>query len=160
MHGWQEWQKWFLDTKKFLVLAIFWSFFKYHGSKKCPKPKKLLTWKISFFMPVNHMKEYLISIHISVVFHTFMSELQIAPITPILGINVPNLVQVLLRTCYLLIWPRQLEVRRSGLPYYIYYVGTSANLLPGNQVASPKLVNNMSSRVSVPSLGHLFPKLE
>ena len=31
---------------------------------------------------------------------------------------------------------------------------------PRNQVATPKLVNNMSSGIPGTSLGHLFPKLE
>ena len=37
---------------------------------------------------------------------------------------------------------------------------TSAISFPGNQAATLKLVNNMSSGVPGPSLGHLFPKLE
>ena len=65
-------------------------------------------------MAVNHAKEFLIYV---LYFHTFLSELQMAPIIPISGLNVPNLVQALLRTCYLLIWPRQFEVWRSGLTY-------------------------------------------
>ena len=60
LHGWWASKNWFLDTKKIFVLALFGSFFTYHGSKKWPEPKKLLTWKITFFMPVNHVKEYLI----------------------------------------------------------------------------------------------------
>ena len=43
LHGWRAWHNWFLDTKKFLVPGIFWSFFRYHGSKKYPEPKKSLT---------------------------------------------------------------------------------------------------------------------
>ena len=42
-----------------------------------------------------------------------MSELRIAPIIPILGINVQNLVQAFLRTCYLLIWVLQLEFQEQ-----------------------------------------------
>ena len=89
-------------------------------------------------MPVNHMKEYLISVHTSAVlyFHTFMSELQMAPIIPISGINVPNLVQGLLRTCYLLIWPGQLEVRRSGLRYYIIKTFSVQQLLLSSEQLS------------------------
>ena len=83
---------------------------KLWSSQMCCLPKKSVfsclstTWRnIQYpFTPVLY-------------FHTFMSELQMAPIIPISGINVPNLVQGLLRTCYLLIWPGQLEVRRSGL---------------------------------------------
>ena len=74
--------------------------------------KNVLYPKISSVMLVNHAKEFLKYV---LYFRTFLSELQMAPIIPILGINVPNLVQALLRTCYLLIWPGQLEVRRSGL---------------------------------------------
>ena len=40
----------------------------------------------------------------------------------------------------------------------IVYV--SAISFPRNQVATPKLVNNMSSGIPGPSLGNLFPKLE
>ena len=36
----------------------------------------------------------------------------------------------------------------------------SAISFPRNQVATPRLVNNMSSGVPGPNLGHLFPKLE
>ena len=63
-------------------------------------------------MPVNHATEFLIY---DLYFHTFLSELQIAPIIPILEINVQNLVQALLRTCYLLIWVLQLDFREPGL---------------------------------------------
>ena len=54
-------------------------------------------------------------------FHTVLSKLQMAPIIPISGINVPNLVQGFLRTCYLRIWPGQLEIWRSGLRYYLHF---------------------------------------
>ena len=43
--------------------------------------------------------------------------------------------------------------------YAVESVCISANLLPGNQVASPKLVNNMSSGVPVPILGINVPNL-
>ena len=66
-------------------------------------------------MPVNHAKEFLKYV---LYFHTFLSELQIAPIIPILGIDVPNLVQGHLRTCYLLIWVSQLDFQETGLLYY------------------------------------------
>ena len=63
-------------------------------------------------MPVNHAKEFLKYV---LYFHTFLSELQMAPIIPISGINVPNLVQVLLRTCHLLIWVMQLDFQEVDL---------------------------------------------
>ena len=46
-------------------------FQKFLRVEKMPGAKKVVTIKISFFMPVNHVKEYLISIHISVVFSHF-----------------------------------------------------------------------------------------
>ena len=67
---------------------------------------------ISSVMPVNRVNEFLKYV---LYFHTFLQELEMAPSIPIVEINVPNLVQGLLRTCYLLIWLGQLEVRRSGL---------------------------------------------
>ena len=59
-------------------------------------------------MPVNHVKKYLISIHTCHVFLQFLTRVKMAPSIPILEINVPNLVQGLLRTCYLLIWVKLL----------------------------------------------------
>ena len=61
---------WLTDMKKndFWLYWIFWlrsffgHFFRSHGSKKWPKPKKSLKSKISFFMPVNHAKEFLKSV--------------------------------------------------------------------------------------------------
>ena len=56
------------EESDFFVFWIFWlrSFFghflRYHGSKKWPEPKKSLKSKISFFMPVNHAKEFLKSV--------------------------------------------------------------------------------------------------
>ena len=41
-----------------------------------------------------------------------------------------------------------------------YRLVLSAISFPRNQVATPKLVNNMSSGIPGPSLGNLFPKLE
>ena len=41
--------------------------------KKYPEPKNLLTQKISFYMTVNHAKEYLIFVHIGVVFLHFLA---------------------------------------------------------------------------------------
>ena len=115
LHGWRAWQNWFLDTKNFLVPVIFLSFFTYHRSEKCPEPKRLLTKNISFFMPVNHVKKYLISIHTCLVFLPFLARALYAPSIPILERNVPNLVQGLLRTCYLLIWVWQLDFQETKL---------------------------------------------
>ena len=86
--------------KKILVPAIFWSFFTYYGSKKWPEPKKLLTWKITFSMP---MKEYLMFVHPSAVYSHFLSELQTAPISFCIEINAPKLFQGFLITYYLVI---------------------------------------------------------
>ena len=65
-------------------------------------------------MLVNHVKEYLMFVHPSAVYSHFLSELQIAPIISIVGISVPNLVQGIPRTWYLLIWVRQLELQKKG----------------------------------------------
>ena len=52
-------------------------------------------------------------------------------------------------------------LREINVAYYTHIHNlNSTNMLPGNQVASAKLVNIMSSGVPVPSLGYLFPKLE
>ena len=63
-------------------------------------------------MPVNRAKDFLKYV---LYFHTFLQELQMAPSIPILEINVPNLVQGLLRTCYLLIWVKLL------IPFLVEY---------------------------------------
>ena len=103
LHGWWAWKNWFLDTKKIFVPALFGSFFTYHGSKKWPEPKKLLTCKITFFMSVNHVKEYLMFVDSSAVYSHFLSELQTAPISFCLKINAPKLFQGFMITYYLVI---------------------------------------------------------
>ena len=47
-----------------------------------------------------------------------------------------------------------------GLNSVYRYIRNRAIPISELQVAPAKLVNNMSSGVPVPSLGHLFPKLE
>ena len=84
--------------------------------QKMAGTKFFLYPKISSVMPVNHANEFLKYV---LYFHTFLQELQMAPSIPILEINVPNLVQGLLRTCYLLIWVWQLDFRETKLHYYI-----------------------------------------
>ena len=67
--------------------------------------KFFLYLKIGSVMPVNCANEFLKYV---LYFHTFLQELEMTPSIPILEINVPNLVQGLLRTCYLLIWVKLL----------------------------------------------------
>ena len=62
--------------------------------------KYFLYPKINYAMSVNHAKEFLKYV---LYFHTFLSEPQIAPTIPNLGISIRNLVQGLLRTYYWLI---------------------------------------------------------
>ena len=57
----------------FFVPALFWPFFKIWWIKKGPEPKKLLKQKIIFFMPVNYTKEFLNSLHTSIVFSELFS---------------------------------------------------------------------------------------
>ena len=101
-------------SKKIFGSGHFLNFFQYSWIKKKPQSKIFLYPKISSVMPINHAKEFLKYI---LYLHTFLSELQIAPIIPILGINVQNMVQALIRTCYLLIWVLQLEFQEPGFRY-------------------------------------------
>ena len=55
---------------------------------------------------------------------------------------------------------RKLQQNYLGTYLFSYVVHISAILFPRNQVATPKLVNTMSSGIPGPSLGNLFPKLE
>ena len=73
--------------------------------KKWHEPKKKFVSKNSFFMPVNHANELL---KYSLYFHNFFCIL-------IAGINVPKLVEELLRTCIFLIWVRLLDFQKTGL---------------------------------------------
>ena len=60
-------------------------------------------------------------------------------------------------------FPREKSTYLSVPIYFQFpyrYICTRSIPISKLQVASAKLVNNMSSGVSVPSLGHLFPKLE
>ena len=52
-----------METKIFWLRSFFGSFFKISWIKKWPNPKKLLKQKISFFMLVNHAKEFLKFVH-------------------------------------------------------------------------------------------------
>ena len=113
---WREWKDWFFILTTFLARGIFVIHDIWKKIEKWPQPKIFLYPKISSVMPVNHAKEFLIYV---LYFHTFLSELQIAPITPILGINVPNLLQVLLRACYLLIWVMELDFQVCANVYQI-----------------------------------------
>ena len=58
----------FCIQKIFLLRSFFDHFFHKKWIKKWPEPKKLLIPKISFFMPVNHEKEFLKSVHNEVLF--------------------------------------------------------------------------------------------
>ena len=97
-------------------------------------------------MPVNHVKKYLISIHTCLVFLPFLARALYAPSIPILERNVPNLVQGLLRTCYLLIWVWQLDLQETKLHYFTIYIyhdffsfsKTNASLLKYSNVTSEK----------------------
>ena len=65
--------------KKFFVTVIFCLFSNVTDIWKHKK--------ISFFMPVNHVKEYLIFFHTNVVFSHFLQELPMAPCIPILVVS-------------------------------------------------------------------------
>ena len=87
---------------KFLRYELFWlwPFFDLFSDLM---DQKIAGAKKVVFMPVNQVKKYLMFVHNSAVYSHFLSELQIAPIVLILEINVPNVVQELLRTYILLI---------------------------------------------------------
>ena len=94
---------------------FFWSFFKYHGSKKCPS-KKSCCHKKSVFTCPSTMRRNIWYLFTSVLyFYTFLPELQMAASIPILRISVPNLVQGHLRTWSWLIWVTVLILIRVGL---------------------------------------------
>ena len=109
------------DRTDFWIQKIFWfrPFFDLFSNmmdqKNAPSQKICLPKKSVFSCPSTTWRNMWYPFTPMLYFHTFMSELQIAPIIPMLGINVPNLVQGHLRTCYLLIWVRQHELWRSGL---------------------------------------------
>ena len=63
----------FCIQKIFLLRSFFDHFFQKKWIKKWPEPKKLLIPKISFFMPVNHEKEFLKSVHNEVLFWQFFA---------------------------------------------------------------------------------------
>ena len=58
----------FSVLQPFWLRPFFWSMISKKMTKKWPEPKKLLIPKISFFMPVNHEKEFLKSVHNEVLF--------------------------------------------------------------------------------------------
>ena len=68
-------------------------------------------------MPVNHEKEFLKSIHTEALFSQLFARVQTAPISLIVKINVPNLLQGVLRTCYLLISGLIADSLKMGMIY-------------------------------------------
>ena len=58
----------------FWLRSIFGHFFKIAWIKKWPEPKKLLKWKISFFMPVNLAKKFLNFVHTLALFSWLISK--------------------------------------------------------------------------------------
>ena len=85
----------------------FFIFFQISWIEKMPRAKKVINIKNQFFHARQPREEIFdICSHrciAMVYFYTFLSELQIAPTTPILGVSVRNLVQGHLRTYSLLI---------------------------------------------------------
>ena len=68
LFGWRAWTKlFFFVLTTFLAPPIFWPFYPIWWMKKWAEPKKLLKQKISFFMPINHVKGFLKSVHTGVV---------------------------------------------------------------------------------------------
>ena len=61
----------FFDAKFFLLGSFFAHFFQKWWIKKWPQQKKLVKWKISFFMPINHVQEFMISVHSRIVICPF-----------------------------------------------------------------------------------------
>ncbi len=69
------------EQTEFLVFWLFWllrsffdQFFMKSWIKKWPEPKKLLKWKIIFFMPVNLAKKFLNFVHAGTFFSWLISE--------------------------------------------------------------------------------------
>ena len=61
----------FFDAKFFLFGSFFAHFFQKWWIKKWPQQKKLVKWKISFFMPINHVQKFMISVHSRIVICPF-----------------------------------------------------------------------------------------
>ena len=61
----------FFDAKFFLLGSFFAHFFQKWWIKKWPQQKKLVKWKISFFMPINHVQKFMISVHSRIVICPF-----------------------------------------------------------------------------------------
>ena len=66
-------------------------------------------------MPVNHTKEFLKFINTDALFSQLFARVQIAPISLFVKINVPNLFQGVLRTCYLLISGLIVDSQKVGM---------------------------------------------
>ena len=83
--GWRACKNWFFMLTTFLAWGIFSIHQIKKKVKKRPEPKKFLYPKISSVRPISHAKEFLKYL---LYFQTFLQELQMAPITPILRIGV------------------------------------------------------------------------
>ena len=79
------------DVNDFLIEKIFWfrPFFDLFSSMMDQKnDRNLLTKNISFFMPVNYVKEYLMFLQTDIVFLPLKFFFKMAAIIPILRIDV------------------------------------------------------------------------
>ena len=110
--GWQACKNWFFMLTTFLARGFFSIHDIWKKIKEWLEPNIFLDPKISSVIPVNHAKEFLKYV---LYFHTFLLELQIAPITPILETSVRNLVQGYLRTWSWQIWVTPLILILVGL---------------------------------------------
>ena len=61
----------FLMQNFFCSGHFFAHFFQKWWIKKWPLQKKLVKWKISFFMPINHVQKFMISVHSRIVICPF-----------------------------------------------------------------------------------------
>ena len=63
MRGWRAWSEWLFTILTFLLRSFIGPLLKKSWIKKWLEPKNSKYKKISFFMPVNHTKKFLKSVH-------------------------------------------------------------------------------------------------
>ena len=94
----------FCIQKIFLLRSFFDHFLKKKLIKKWPEPKKLLKPKITFFMPMNHAKEFLKFLHNKALF----SQLFARPLIELSSSNFKaKIVKIALHKHYIIFHARQ-----------------------------------------------------
>ena len=104
LRGWSMWQNRFFGCKIFWLGSFFDHFFQKWWIKKWPEPKKLVKWKISFFMPINHVQKFLIFVHSRTVFFPFCIGGSIHLQSPCTLTTLPYCVSSCDNINYLMLW--------------------------------------------------------